>query len=140
MAKQPVLLAIDVDDTITHTKWPIIVGFRKGSKKYINKLYDEGFHIILWTCRSDHNLTNAISELAAKGYKFHQANTNHPALNNAFCNDTRKIASDLYIDDKGLWLFGLPHWFFLYWIIKFKAWRLKAEKQILSHCKPHHFD
>lgn len=143
MKSLPILLAIDFDDTIAKVSFPNIKGFRKGAKKYINKLHDEGFFITIWTCRTDkgecQDQTNAANYLKENGVRFHLINKNHYALNNRFENDCRKVAVDFYIDDKGLWLFGIPSWFWLYWIIKFKAWRLKPRKQILFFCKPEHF-
>jgi hypothetical protein len=129
----PLIIAVDVDDTITKTKFSAIVGFRKGSKKYINKLYDEGNHIILWTCRCDAHLDYAVDTLRKAGYKFHQANEHHPALIKFYGNDTRKLSFDLVIDDKGMWLFGLPNWFILYWMIRIK--KLFIKKPSLSYCK-----
>jgi hypothetical protein len=141
MKSLPIILAVDFDDTIAEVSFPNIKGFRKGAKKYINKLYKEGYFITIWTCRTDkdecRDQTDAANFLKYHGVKFHLINENHYALNNRFKNDCRKVAADLYIDDKGLWLFGIPSWFWLYWIIKFKSFRLK--KKILGFCKPEHF-
>ena len=46
------ILAIDFDDTIVDSNYPTIVRLREGAKEYINKLYNEGYYIIIWTCRS----------------------------------------------------------------------------------------
>lgn len=143
--KHPILLAVDFDMTVVNSHpFPKIQGLRKGAKKYLNKLHAEGFGIIIWTCRtnkegeySDEN--DAINYLVENGVRFDLVNDNHIALQNAFKNNCRKIACDYYIDDKGLWLFGIPSWFWLYWIIRFKSFFLKPNKRILSHCKPEHF-
>jgi hypothetical protein len=144
MKSLPKLLAIDFDETIVHSNpFPAINGLRRGAKKYINKLHQEGYYIIIWTCRTDKDLckdeTNAKGYLQLHSIPFDLINENHNALKKCFKNDCRKIACDFYIDDKGLWPLGFPSWFWLYWIIKFKSWLLKPSKQILSHCKPEHF-
>jgi hypothetical protein len=144
MKSLPILLAIDFDETIVHSHpFPRIKGLRKGAKKYINKLVSDGYYITIWTCRTDKGDCNdeadAITYLNEQGIMYHQVNDNHIALQKCFKNNCRKIATDLYIDDKGLWLFGLPSWFWLYWIIRFKSFRLKPNKKILAHCRPEHF-
>ena len=140
----PILLAVDFDMTLADSHpFPTIKGLRRGAKKYVNKLYDQGYDITIWTCRTDNatcsDATDAAAYLNAMGVKYHRFNANHPALNAAFGNDCRKIATDLYIDDKGLWPFGIPPWYILYWMIKWRALFIKGKKKILSHCKPEHF-
>lgn len=142
--KLPILIAIDFDETIVYSHpFPTIKRIKKGAKKYINKLYHQGYHITIWTCRTDKDeckdATNAALFLIENGINFHLINNCHPALIKAFGNNTRKIAVDMYIDDKNLWLFGIPSWFWLYRLIKFKSFFLKEGRKILSHCKPEHF-
>lgn len=145
MNKLPTLIAVDFDETIVYSHpFPKIKGLRKGAKKYINKLHQKGYHITIWTCRTDKetrkDASNAVDFLNANGIKFDLINESHHALIKAFDgNNCRKVAVDMYIDDKGLWLFGIPSWFWLYWIIKFKSFFLKEKRKILSHCKPEHF-
>ena len=142
--KLPILIAVDFDETIVYSHpFPKIKRLKKGAKKYINKLYQEGFYITIWTCRTDKDAckdaSDAIDFLNTNGINFHGMNENHYALSKAFGNNCRKIAVDMYVDDKGLWLFGIPSWFWLYRIIKFKSFFLKEKRKILSHCKPEHF-
>jgi len=139
--KLPLILAIDFDLTIVNSHpFPKIQSLRKGAKKYINKLYDEGYYIIIWTCRTDNEVwpdeANAVNYLKENGIKFHAINTNHSALKKCFGNDCRKVASDLYVDDKGLWPFGIPNWNILYRLIK---WRSRFSKPLLSHCSTEDF-
>lgn len=136
--KTPLILAIDFDQTIAKVpNFPRIDGLRKGAKKYINKLYNEGYYIIINTCRTDTD--SCLDETYAKiflheqGIKWYRFNANHKGLMNYFNSDSRKISADLYIDDKGLWLFGIPNWFWLYWIIKWK--NLTIKKRLLNLVK-----
>lgn len=111
------ILAIDFDDTIAVTEYPNIKGMVTGAKKYINKLYNDGWYIIIWTCRTDENaphvpFTKAKEYLEEKGICYHQMNEHHPLLVTTFGNNSRKIAADFYIDDKNI--FGLPAWSKIY--------------------------
>jgi hypothetical protein len=132
----PLIIAIDFDGTIADIdKFPNIARIRPGAKKYINKLYSQGHHIIIWTCRSDISLTDAIRFLNEQGVWFHSVNEHHEGLVRAFNNDTRKVAADVYVDDKGLWITeSLPHWWLIYWMIKWKSWRIKEHKKLLQFC------
>lgn len=146
MKKLPVLLAIDFDMTIANSHpFPVINGFRKGAKKYINKLHYLGYYIIIWTCRTDkegecNHEQDATNYLFDNRVHYDQVNDNHPALIKRFKNSPRKVACDIYIDDKGLWPFGIPSWFVLYWMIRIKTFFLKNNNRILSHCKPEDFN
>ncbi len=126
------ILSIDFDETIVYCKgFPKIDRLRPGAKKYINKLYDQGHYIIINTCRTDNPVikcfheSEAIEFLKLNGIKYHTINSNNPQVSAFFRTDSRKISADLYVDDKGLWLFGLPCWFILYHMIRFK----------IKHCK-----
>lgn len=131
------ILSIDFDNTIANVKkFPKIHSLRKGAKKYINRLYEDGYFIIINTCRTDvdennKHQTDAENFLIQKGIKYDICNKNMPHLSKVFKSDSRKISADIYIDDKGLWLFGLPSWFFLYWMIRFKSKFIK--KNLLSY-------
>lgn len=137
MNGRPKIIAIDFDNTIVNVrKFPHIHSVRKGVKKYINKLYEQGYYIIIWTCRTDAGIcydnSDAVKFLNENGIKFHLINDNHYAIKNHFQNNSRKISADIYIDDKGLWPFGLPSWRMLYWLIQWKARHLKHP--VLHYC------
>jgi hypothetical protein len=111
------ILAIDFDDTIAYSNFPKIKGLVTGSKKYINKLYNDGWYIIIWTCRCNDNnseepLTMAKQFLDDRGIKYHKINEHNPYLVKLFGNNCRKISADFYIDDKAI--FGLPSWSKIY--------------------------
>lgn len=143
MYKHKGILSIDFDNTLAIVEnFPHINGLRPGAKKYVNKLYDEGYYIQIWTCRTDkkgecNDMTKAKEFLTQEGVKFHKINENHPALTEAFKSDSRKLSADLYIDDKGLWPLGIPSWFTLYWLIKIRLFW--DDKRALDYCKEEHF-
>ncbi|GAB6010819.1 hypothetical protein [Viscerimonas tarda] len=111
------IIAIDFDGTICRGKYPAIDGLQPYAKDVINRLYDEGHYIIIWTCRGDDCLLNAINYLLAQGVKFHRINDHHPATVEQYGNNSRKVYAHLYIDDKQVG--GLPAWTDIYeWVRK----------------------
>jgi hypothetical protein len=109
------ILAIDFDDTIVDSDYPTVIRLREGAKEYINKLYDDGFYIIIWTCRSKKHEQVAELYLLNHGIKFHKINQHHPQQLFLYEHESRKIYADVYVDDKCLT--GLPDWPEIYEII-----------------------
>lgn len=125
-SQTPIVVAIDFDDTIVVTgKFPEIKGIRKGAKKYINRLYKQGYYIIIWTCRYGVHAEMATRFLQEHGINYHWINQHHPGLMEFFQNDTRKISADIYIDDKNLFFFFHPSWVTIYYGIKLHSLFLK---------------
>lgn len=108
------IIAIDFDGTIVEDHFPEIGKMIDGAREVINKLYDEGYTIIIWTCRTRINKARAIEFLALNGIKYHRFNESSLANLRQYNNiDTRKVYADLYIDDKGL-MKPLPPWSEIY--------------------------
>ena len=100
--ERPKILAIDFDETIVDNGFPNIetAVLKLNAKEIINKLFDEGFYIIIWTCRSsEDHINDAINLLNNNGIKFHKINDNYPDLS---FSPYPKIYYDCIIDDKGL--------------------------------------
>lgn len=105
----PIILAIDFDETIAiNSPFPNIISFIEGANVYIRKLFDEGYYIIINTCRTGVHAQQAIDFLHLHNVPFHQFNENHPSLINFYEIDCRKISADVYVDDKCI--MGLPSW------------------------------
>ena len=96
------ILAIDFDLTICMSDYPKLGPIREGAKEAITKLYNDGFGIVVNTCREGHPLSDAMHWLKDNDIPYHYVN----------CN--------MYIDDKGVE--ELPSWNKIYKIIskKFK--------------------
>jgi hypothetical protein len=110
------ILAIDFDGTIVHDQFPGIGPLKPNSKEVINRLYSEGYFIIIWTCRTLDRMTECIDFLDKNGIKYHLVNISCPTNVEKYSGiDTRKIFADLYIDDKGLII--LPDWETIYDIV-----------------------
>ena len=119
MEKRPCVLAIDFDGTIVEEAYPGIGKIKFEADKYINMLYDEGFIIIINTCRTGIFEGNAETFLNHKGIKYHYINNNLPSSIEYFKKDSRKISADFYIDDKCL--MGLPEtWGGIYCLVRRK--------------------
>jgi hypothetical protein len=138
--RTPLIIGCDFDCTIADVPhFPTILGLRKGAKYFVNKLYDEGHYIIINTCRTDAPNYNRWDALAAKlflkeeGVKFNKFNENHPGLIEVFNSDSKKASCDCYIDDKNLSLFGLPPWWMIYLLVRWKNITLK--KRLLNLLK-----
>ena len=140
LKNKKLIISCDFDQTIAKVPhFPRIDGLRKGAKKYINKLYDEGHYIIINTCRTDnyenecYDATNAVCYLLDCGIRYHHMNNNHPQLMEYFQSNSRKISCDIGIDDRNLSLFGLPPWWLIYYMIKFK--NIFMKKRLLDLIK-----
>ena len=105
-----VIVAIDFDGTIVEDQFPEVGKMIPGSKENINRLYFEGYTIIIWTCRTHIRMLEAVEWLAKNGIKYHYINTNcKKNVEKYDGSDPRKISADIYIDDRGL-MHPLPHW------------------------------
>lgn len=102
------ILAIDFDDTIAEVDWPRIVRINMFAREAISRLAEEGWHIIINTCRTGQQEDEARIFLKINGIPYHGFNENHPALIAVFENECRKISADIYIDDKNLDQIGKP--------------------------------
>ncbi|MCK4576816.1 hypothetical protein KAU34_10440 [candidate division WOR-3 bacterium] len=111
------ILAIDFDGTIRKSKRAIDIGseLMPNCKRVLKKLYDEGFRMILWTCRSKAWCKEVVEFMEEEDILkyFECINENIP---NVYWWDTRKIYADVYIDDLNLQ--GFPGWLKTYDILK----------------------
>lgn len=104
MGELPKIVAVDFDGTIVSDKYPEIGQTNLEMVSVLHQLTGQGVELILWTCRDDKQLQEAVDFCAGLGLKFAAVNENHPAVKSLFNNDTRKVYADLYIDDK-----SIPH-------------------------------
>jgi hypothetical protein len=123
------IIAIDFDGTIVDDKFPEIGTLKKGAKEAINKLYSEGYYIIIWTSRCAEQLLDAVVFLAVNDIKFNAVNKNCPINMAKYGGNPRKVYADVYIDDNGL--YDLPVWDDIYkQIIAIPRPRTYADKVI----------
>lgn len=93
------VIAVDFDETITdNTPYPVTGVVRLDAKKYLKLLYEQGYTLILWTCRSGQYLCDAINVLKENNiYQYFSGINQDTVLR---YTPSRKIVADFYIDDK----------------------------------------
>ena len=97
----PPILAVDFDGTLVENKFPSI-----GQPDYVVastvKAYQEsGWKIILWTCRTDEMLQEAIDFCKERlDIEFDAVNDNLPEVKQHFGGNTRKVFANMYWDDR----------------------------------------
>lgn len=98
------ILAVDFDGTLCTNAYPEIglpnydvINFVKNFKSSSadNK-------IILWTCRCNLHLSNAINWCKNFGIVFDSINKNVPEISKLYESEGPKIYADIYLDDKAL--------------------------------------
>ena len=100
------IISIDYDDTIGYQDFPRSGTIKPNAKEVINRLYDEGHHILIWTCRAFDRLETAKEYLKECGVKYHLINENLIHNIEKYGGDTRKQSAHIYIDDRQLG--GIP--------------------------------
>jgi len=96
------IIAIDFDGTIVQDKYPDIGNPYPGAIQAINELYDDGYCIIIDSCRARDKEDEMIDWLNRNGVKYCHCNENCRILIRRYSTDCRKISADIYIDDKSL--------------------------------------
>lgn len=94
------IYAVDFDGTLCESTWPEIGSPNIALIKHLIKRRSEGNKLILWTCRCENRLEEAVSWCRGFDLEFDAVNENLPAMIEYFGNDSRKIFADVYIDDK----------------------------------------
>jgi len=83
----------------------------------IKKLKEDGFYIIIWTCRDNDDILLLKEWFEKHKIPYDKLNEHHPANIAKHKNNTRKIYADLYVDDRDV--NGLPNnWSDIYQLIK----------------------
>lgn len=105
-------LAVDFDGTIVEHAYPKIGREIPFAISTLRKLQaEDGCRIILWTVRSGELLDEAVAYCRERGLEFYAVNAEFPEED--LINDgRRKIAADVYIDDRNVG--GLPDWGVIY--------------------------
>lgn len=97
----PFVVALDFDGTIAVTKFPEIIGLNGNVAEFSQDLKDNGIYVILWTCRNNETLEEAIQFCKENNVHFDIANEHCPAYMEFFNNKhSPKVHANIYIDDK----------------------------------------
>ena len=96
------VIAVDFDGVICESNYPYI---GKPNQDIINAIKYEkalGTKIILWTCRCDKYLEEAIEACTNWGLEFDAVNDNIQDLKDIFNNNCRKVSATEYWDDRNI--------------------------------------
>ena len=110
-------LCIDFDGTIVENAYPLVGKLKPNVVEVITKLYNEGYIILISTCRAGIYEADCYHCLKDNNIPYHYINSNLPQDIEFFKQDCRKISADIYIDDRQLG--GIPDdWNKIYELIK----------------------
>lgn len=102
MKRKYTIYAVDFDGTLCESVWPGIGKPNMVLIKHLKKRRRQGNKLILWTCRYGDRLQEAVEWCRSHGLEFDAINQNLPEMIAWYGNNTRKIAADVYIDDKAV--------------------------------------
>ena len=96
------IIAVDFDGTLCTNKWPEIGDPNLPLIEYLKKQQNLGNKVILWTCRTENLLVDAIAWCASYGLYFNEVNHNVSEVITKMDGDSRKIFAHEYIDDRAV--------------------------------------
>jgi hypothetical protein len=99
VSEYTVIYAVDFDGTLCESKYPGIGAPNTKLIEHLIKKRSHGAKIILWTCRVDERLQEAVDWCKEHGLEFDAVNDNLPEMIEKYGNNTRKIHATCYIDD-----------------------------------------
>ena len=102
----PPILAVDFDGTLVENQFPGIGEPDHVIAGAVRAYQEMGWKIILWTCRTDEMLQDAVDFCKEQlGIEFDAVNDNLPEVQQYFGGNTRKVFANLYWDDRNAALF-----------------------------------
>lgn len=111
LLKDKLIMAVDFDGTIALTQYPHIEKANERLIAFLKVWQETGNIVILNTCRHDDDLMDACDYLYDNyNFLFDYVNENVPELIEKY-GDTRKIAADIYIDDKNMDIMSILRYF-----------------------------
>lgn len=93
------IYAVDFDGTLCESRWPGIGAPNTKLIEHLIRCRQTGDKVILWTCRIDERLQEAVDWCRSYGLEFDAINDNIPENIEKYGNNTRKIYASCYIDD-----------------------------------------
>lgn len=96
----PQIAAVDFDGLLVENKFPEIGKIRQPIFNAVKRLQERGWKIILWSCRTDEMLSEAIAFCTNHGLVPDAVNENIKEVQEYFGGDTRKVFANIYIDDR----------------------------------------
>lgn len=91
---KPMILAVDFDGTLCENEYPGIGKPITQNINYVKTLKQNGWKIVLWTCRDKKQLYQAVHWCKKQGLEFDAVNTD--IIAGVPC---KKLYADIYLDD-----------------------------------------
>lgn len=104
------IVAVDFDGTLSYGQWPGVGPANEELFCFLKQIQKQGDKIILWTCRENECLENAVSWCRNLGLVFDAVNSNLPEKIAEYGTDSRKISCDYYIDDRAVSVDNFREW------------------------------
>lgn len=102
------IIAVDFDGTIVEDMYPDIGKPKHFAFQTLKMLQNDGHRLILWTYRRGRKLDAAVKFCQENGIEFYAVNKSFPEEVFDEREASRKIAADIFIDDRNLQ--GFPGW------------------------------
>lgn len=97
------IIACDFDGTLCQSNYPVILAPNEPLLCAVRMMQAMGYAFILWTCREQDVLDEALDWLRTQGIVFEAVNDNCRAVLEMFDGyNSRKIFADEYWDDKAV--------------------------------------
>lgn len=96
----PPIAAVDFDGLLVENKFPAVGEIREPIFTAVKALQKEGWKIVLWTCRTDEMLADAVKLCTDNGLIPDAVNENIKEVQEYFGGDTRKVFANIYLDDR----------------------------------------
>lgn len=95
------IIAVDFDGTIVTDAYPQIGKPQLFAFETLKRLQNDGHRLILWTYRCGSKLDEAVAFCKDNGMEFYAVNNSFPS-EDYNGKESRKIAADLFIDDRNI--------------------------------------
>lgn len=95
------IIAVDFDGTIVSDAYPQIGKPQIFAFETLKRLQNDGHRLILWTYRCGRKLDEAVEFCKDNGIEFYAVNRSFPSEDYSG-KESRKIAADLFIDDRNI--------------------------------------
>ena len=94
------IIAVDFDGVLCEDAFPLIGKPNYEMISIVRRWIDDGNEVILWTCRVDERLKEAVDWCSDYGLHFCTVNENAPSNLAKYPTNPRKVYADVYIDDR----------------------------------------
>jgi hydroxymethylpyrimidine pyrophosphatase-like HAD family hydrolase len=97
------IIAVDFDGCLVENKYPEAGEPINDTIERLKEEQQNGAKVILWTCRVNQYLRDAIHFCNVHDIRLDAINQNLPEMIEYFGHDTRKVFANEYWDDRAVW-------------------------------------